>query len=254
MANAMHTPDTPAIISRDEARALGLKFYFTGEPCDNRGHVAERYVSTAHCVICKTLPKTKIYIDKGCSVEGCDKPHQARGWCYMHYKLFLRNGDPLARKHAAKWSTMQWIEDHKNYDGDDCLIWPFALMNKQGYGKTQFQGKHVSAHVAMCIVAHGDKPGPKMVAAHSCGKGHLACVNPKHLRWATYAENAADRKMHGTYYSGESCYQAKLKSEDIPKIREMSKTMSRSQIAELFGVTYAAIHNILVGRSWRHVV
>jgi hypothetical protein len=32
----------PDIIGRDEARALGLKRYFTGKPCKH-GHVAERY-------------------------------------------------------------------------------------------------------------------------------------------------------------------------------------------------------------------
>lgn len=38
------------IISRDDARVLGLKRYFTGEPC-KYGHVAERFI-TAACVEC----------------------------------------------------------------------------------------------------------------------------------------------------------------------------------------------------------
>ena len=40
-----------AIISREEARAQGLKRYFTGERCP-RGHTAPRYVSTKQCVDC----------------------------------------------------------------------------------------------------------------------------------------------------------------------------------------------------------
>jgi hypothetical protein len=43
--------DPPNIISRAEARALGLKRYFTGEPC-KRGHVAERGVSCPGCMEC----------------------------------------------------------------------------------------------------------------------------------------------------------------------------------------------------------
>lgn len=39
------------IVSRDEAKARGLKFYFTGRPC-KRGHVAERYVSSKGCADC----------------------------------------------------------------------------------------------------------------------------------------------------------------------------------------------------------
>jgi hypothetical protein len=42
----------PNIIGRDEARALGLKRFFTGRPC-KRGHVAERGVSGGKCVECR---------------------------------------------------------------------------------------------------------------------------------------------------------------------------------------------------------
>lgn len=40
------------IITREEARAKGLKRFFTGMPCKN-GHIAERYVaSKTVCVQC----------------------------------------------------------------------------------------------------------------------------------------------------------------------------------------------------------
>src|SRR6516164_6841786 len=41
----------PDIIGRDEARALGLKRFFTGKPCKH-GHVAERGVSNPGCMEC----------------------------------------------------------------------------------------------------------------------------------------------------------------------------------------------------------
>lgn len=41
----------PNITPRDEARALGLKRYFIGEPC-KRGHIAERSVSDSKCMEC----------------------------------------------------------------------------------------------------------------------------------------------------------------------------------------------------------
>jgi hypothetical protein len=41
----------PDIIGRDEARALGLKRFFTGKPCKHR-HVAERIVSSHRCTEC----------------------------------------------------------------------------------------------------------------------------------------------------------------------------------------------------------
>jgi hypothetical protein len=42
---------SPRIISRDEARALGLKRFFTGKPC-KYGHVAERHVASCKCREC----------------------------------------------------------------------------------------------------------------------------------------------------------------------------------------------------------
>jgi hypothetical protein len=40
------------IITRKEAKALGLKHYFSGVPC-KRGHVRERCVSNRQCVECE---------------------------------------------------------------------------------------------------------------------------------------------------------------------------------------------------------
>jgi hypothetical protein len=45
------TVATTNIITRDGARALGLKRFFTGEPCKH-GHVVERYVRGGGCVEC----------------------------------------------------------------------------------------------------------------------------------------------------------------------------------------------------------
>lgn len=39
------------VISRKDALALGLKFYFTGKPC-KREHVAQRYANNGVCEVC----------------------------------------------------------------------------------------------------------------------------------------------------------------------------------------------------------
>lgn len=46
---------TPTIISREDAAAKGLKRYYTGEPCNARGHLSERYVCNQGCVQCMTF-------------------------------------------------------------------------------------------------------------------------------------------------------------------------------------------------------
>lgn len=46
------------IISKEEAKNLGLKRYFTGIPC-KKGHVCERYVKSKGCVECDKLISSK---------------------------------------------------------------------------------------------------------------------------------------------------------------------------------------------------
>lgn len=44
---------TGPVIKKRDAKAQGLKKYFTGKPCKN-GHLSERLVSDGHCIECKS--------------------------------------------------------------------------------------------------------------------------------------------------------------------------------------------------------
>lgn len=46
------------VISRDHAKALGFKRYFTGVPC-KRGHISERYVLGGDCLECGRCQKRR---------------------------------------------------------------------------------------------------------------------------------------------------------------------------------------------------
>lgn len=55
----MSTAETPRIISRAEAKAFGLKRYFTGKPCKH-GHVCERSIR-GQCIDCQLDANHKRY-------------------------------------------------------------------------------------------------------------------------------------------------------------------------------------------------
>lgn len=58
------------VISREDARALGLKRYFTGVPCV-KGHVSERRTLSGVCVECK-----RIWVEKYFARPGAKERHK----------------------------------------------------------------------------------------------------------------------------------------------------------------------------------
>lgn len=149
---------------------------------------------------------------------------------------------------------IKWMLAHVSYQGDDCLIWPFA--RGDGYGNIGYYGKIYRSHRFMCKLAKGEPPTPKHQAAHSCGNGRNGCVNPRHLSWKTNGENQLDRRKHGTVARGgrqkDGTYgHPKITPEQDAQIRELSKTMTQMQLAEMFGVTHSTIQYRLYGGSYK---
>lgn len=185
-----------------------------------------------------------------CAVGDCHAPIFARGFCKKHYDRKLRHGDPTVCKKAmvARGLPMSWIHDHVGYTGDDCLIWPFA---KHPDGRAHMKaGKPARI---MCGLAHGDPPSRLHEAAHSCGRGHGGCVNPRHLRWATPIENASDKFTHGTVVQGERHWSSKLTEDDVRSIRAQYGAKTMPELAKQYGVRISAIHKIIHRNAWRHV-
>lgn len=144
----------------------------------------------------------------------------------------------------------KFVQEHVNYAGDDCLIWPFKS-GAHGYGALNVNGKLIGAHRYMCCLVHGEPPFKGMVAAHSCGNGNKGCVNPNHLRWATYKENAEDKDIHGTHVKGSAVYNAKLTEESVRFIR--SSSLTGKQLAEMFGCSRTVIDRARNKSTWAHV-
>lgn len=150
----------------------------------------------------------------------------------------------------GKGRGLLWLKDNAGHQGDDCLWWPMSLDSK-GYGNLGYNGKTTRAHRLMCVLAKGEPPTPDHEAAHSCGNGHLGCVNPKHLSWKTRAQNGLDRRQHGTAATTRSGNITRRTPEQEAEIRKAIGTATVTELAKRFKTSRRTIERIRDGRTFR---
>lgn len=198
--------------------------------------------------------------DKVCHVERCEEPYYSLGYCLPHYSRLKKYGDPLGgglpyRKRIRHISKAEFIAQALAYDGDDCLVWPFAV-NDRGYGSiwvTDADGSKRSApaHRHILELAAGPPPGTsrEWFACHAPVICHNpSCVNPRHLRWDTPAGNNADMIPDETAPRGERSPNALLSETQARAIRNDHR--AHSLIAADYGVSTATVSSIKSGRNW----
>lgn len=189
--------------------------------------------------------------DKGpvCSIPGCGKGGKLRrGWCGAHYHRWQAHGDPLAGG-TFHGKPMAFLEAALASETENCIPWPF-YRDKNGYGMIGFRGKVKLTHRVVCELAHGAPLASEHEAAHSCGNGHGGCINPKHLRWASRAENEADKLLHGTVARGKRSGAAKLTEADVIDILRSRGAVLQRDLAARFGVSQSLISRIYAGKDW----
>lgn len=196
-----------------------------------------------------------------CAAPGCGNAARSAGCCTKHYLRRLRHGTfDVPGTGPERGSVGQWLDTVAvPHTGDDCLTFPFGK-DRHGYGHISAKGrlKTSGAHIYVALVAIGPKPSDRHEVCHTCGNGHLACVNPKHLYWGTRAENVADARKHGTFsnppkFRGAGHPNSRLKEEDVHAIRErLARGATLPELADAYGVTSSAIQGIKYGHTWRH--
>jgi hypothetical protein len=147
--------------------------------------------------------------------------------------------------------ALDFLHSHVNYDGDGCLTWPFARV-PAGYGNFKCGDKGGYAHRYMCKLVNGPPPTPKHEAAHSCGRGHLACVDPRHLSWKTRSENQKDRTRHGRANRGTGrAGPRKLTPSQVLEIRSLYGNVTNADLAARFNVSRGTIRKIHLNEVYR---
>lgn len=190
-----------------------------------------------------------------CQVPSCGRPHASRGLCVAHRTRMDRHGDVgpgEVKQKAPKGALLAWLTAHRDWSEDACLIWPF-VRDTNGYGGVHFRGQDDRAHRVMCVLAHGEPPSPRHVAAHSCGRGGDGCANPKHLRWATYEENAADKVDHGTQPRGAEIWSARLDEDAVRWIRANAGRLSQAEMGRALDVHRVTVRHVIIRKTWAHV-
>lgn len=130
-----------------------------------------------------------------CSIEGCERPAQARGWCSLHLQRWRRNGDPLTttRVYLGGFCVAErfWLKVQMG-SPDECWPWR-GFCNRGGYGQFGEDGKLTTAHRVAWRLTFGD-PG-KYFVLHTCD--NPPCVNPFHLFLGNQKTNMEDMVAKG---------------------------------------------------------
>jgi len=121
---------------------------------------------------------------KGCSVEGCDRVHAARGLCRMHYSRLRRESDGTLPRITTHGMPLEERVLSFFTKGDGC--WTWRTLNSSGYGAIKVNGKMRAAHIVMYELEFGPIPDGLHID-HICRQ--RSCARPDHLRLATNKQN-----------------------------------------------------------------
>jgi hypothetical protein len=176
--------------------------------------------------------------DRTCSVDGCDNPIDARGWCHTHYERWRRTGTV---ENYRDLDLRGRVEARINRESNPpCWMWSGT---SDGYGLIVPPGadRARNAHRVVYELYVGPIPDGFHLD-HLCRTPH--CVNPDHLEPVTPRENylrgispAAEnaRKTEcvwGHPFDEENTYVAKNGSR---KCKECIRRRTRERRARLRG-------------------
>lgn len=145
--------------------------------------------------------------------------------------------------------------DRSNPDG--CWEWP-GSHDGFGYGmlRIKLDGKWITRRVHR-VVAVGLgllSPDSEAIILHTCD--NPPCINPRHFRFGSRADNNADRDRKGRQRSlrGSAHYSAKLSEEVVHLARQMhANGLSATSLAARFEVHLSTMCRALKGETWKQV-
>jgi len=150
--------------------------------------------------------------------------------CWRQFGLGMGNG-------SIKRMTEDWFQMKLSPGGNG------------KYFKVCMRGDWIDVHVVILLAFRGPRPEGQW-ARHLDGDSRNNHID--NLKWDTKSSNMHDKIDHGTNNDGERNPFAKLKTEQVLKIRSMSN-IGIGKLAAMFNVTRGNIAFILTRKTWRHV-
>jgi hypothetical protein len=136
---------------------------------------------------------------------------------------------------------------------DDHILWPMKI-GMNGYGRFSEGGVVMNVHREALRRRVGE-PLPGQVACHTPLIGcEPHCMNYRHLRWGSRADNMMDAMIDGVAPVGERHGGHKVTTDQVKQMRVMrARGLTYKQIAEHFPCTWYNVRQICDGKRWKHV-
>lgn len=135
-----------------------------------------------------------------------------------------------------------------------CWLWT-ASKDRKGYGRIMRPGGRGGPLLATRVsweLHYGPIPDGLFVC-HHCD--NPSCVRPDHLFLGDQFANMGDCSAKGRMHPGEQNGGAKLTEDDVREIRRRYRAggISQSALAREYGLCQASVHELISGKTWRHV-
>ena len=137
-----------------------------------------------------------------------------------------------------------------------CIEWA-GPRDKDGYGKTWWQGRHARAHRVAYCKAHGlDLANiDGQLVLHSCD--NPSCVNPQHLRTGTSEDNAQDKVNRGRAPKTapfsrnlDDATAAAIRNEYIPSVGNRPNPNGYAGLGRKYNLSPQAVKQIVLGNTY----